>query len=148
MNFKTGYSRCVSSVLMLLSLSAILIGCSSPAYKETSSIVNTPGAMMAGAVWKNAPIEKVTFPSDKYELYMSDVSGTAYGWKFACFVPIATPDLGDALDEIWKESGLTQAERKDMKIVNVTERWGTRWSCLVIGQNYVTATGDIVKLKK
>ena len=136
-NFKPGLKSLICTVVMLVIVS-FLSGCSS---------VNSFGSIMTGAVYKSNQGVHETLPSDKYDPYISDISGTAYGWKFLCFIPISTPDSGKALDEIWRKSEIPITDRKNKTIINMTERWGTYWSCFIIGQNYITITGDIVEIK-
>ena len=92
--------------------------------------------------------EQITYPNDEYKIYKSDVTGASYGWKFLCFLAISTPNYAESLDKMWSESGIQISERKNYKIVNLNENWGTSWTILLIGQNYLKLTGDIVKYKK
>ena len=89
----------------------------------------------------------VSFPSEAYALYAKDISGMSYGWKIACCIPAANPKYAEAVDSIWQQSQIPMSERKDYTLVNVKQRYGTDWSVLLVGQNYLSVTADIAKFE-
>jgi hypothetical protein len=102
----------------------------------------------SGCTWFTYKVgEQMSFPNSKYTSFISNIYGKSYGWKFICFFPLATPNYGKALEDLWKNSEIPMSERKYYKIVNMEENWGTSWTILLIGQNYLTVTGDIVENK-
>jgi hypothetical protein len=87
----------------------------------------------------------VTFPSKEYSLYATDISGMSYGWKLFCCIPAGNPKYVKTIESIWKKSEIPMSERKNYTLVNIKQRYGTDWSVLLIGQNYLSVTADIAK---
>ena len=98
---------------------------------------------------RHVPKEKqhpVNFPSKEYTLYAKDVSGICYSWKLLTCIPISTPRYSEAINEIWDKSEIPMKDRKNYVLVNIKQRYGTDWSILLIGENYLSVTADIAEL--
>jgi hypothetical protein len=112
----------------------------------TSALLST--LLFASCV--NIPTEvknPVKFPDKSYEIYAKDVTGMSYGWKLFSCIPIGHTKYTEAIDEIWKKSELPISKRQGYTLVNIKQRYGTDWGIIVIGQNYLSVTADIVKIK-
>lgn len=83
--------------------------------------------------------------TQKMNFYKSEVSGTSYGWKIAVAIEIIAPSYQEAMQKLWENSGIPSSEQKNYTLVNIKETRGTAWGAIIVGQNYLTITADIVK---
>lgn len=103
---------------------------------------------LSGCTWFTYKTGKqVTFPDPSYKLYKPHITGSSYGWKFLMILPLATPNYANALSSIWEQANIPVKERRYYELVNLTENWGTSWTAIIIGQNYLKLTADVVENK-
>ena len=82
---------------------------------------------------------------DNYIILKGNAIGSSYGWDF-CLLKIVGTNYADAIEDLWKKSGIPSSERGQCSLVNIRSAKGTLWGVILIGQTYLTVTADIVKL--
>ncbi len=112
------------------------------------SIAMLPSMTYAGrsrAAPAQAPvINPVTFETNReVKVYRSNVSGSSYGWKIILFIKISSPDYNDAVNDLWENAGVSEADRGKYQLVNIRQTVGTSWGIILCGQNYLTVTADV-----
>ncbi|HJO92984.1 MAG TPA: hypothetical protein QF753_06270 [Victivallales bacterium] len=90
-------------------------------------------------------INPVTFTGRDINICRSSISGSSYGWKVLCAIPLSTPDYNTAVNNLWKNSGIPKSERGNYELVNIRETKGTDWGIIITGQDYLNVTADIVQ---
>jgi hypothetical protein len=83
---------------------------------------------------------------DNYVILKGNAVGTSYGWDF-CLLKIVGINYAEAIEDLWKNSGIPANERGQCSLVNIRSAKGTYWGVIIIGQTYLTVTADIVKLR-